>query len=55
MSDTVAVDLIQAILDGTEWDAGTATVIADAVRATGRRVRDLHEHRSEQEQPELDL
>ena len=43
MSDKQALDLIRNLLDGREWDGGTALDIAEWVRATGRPVRDTAE------------
>lgn len=40
---TTAINAIQGIMDGHEWDAETLDTIADIVRATGREIRDVLE------------
>jgi xanthine dehydrogenase iron-sulfur cluster and FAD-binding subunit A len=40
-SDREALDRIAAALDGREWDADTLDAVAEAVRSTGRPVRDV--------------
>jgi hypothetical protein len=39
--DSLALDRIAAVLDGREWDADTLDAVAEAVRSTGRPVRDV--------------
>ena len=41
ISDERAMDLIQNLLDGKEWNSDTLDHIANAVRATGRCIDDL--------------
>lgn len=40
-ADTRAMNQIQAILNGQEWNADTASAIAEVVTSTGRQVDDL--------------
>jgi hypothetical protein len=42
-TDKRAMDLIQDLLDGKEWNSDTLNHIANAVRATGRFVDDLEQ------------
>lgn len=39
--DCETLDAIADFLSGREWDADTLVAIADAVRETGREVRDV--------------
>jgi hypothetical protein len=41
ISDERAMEIIQGLLDGKEWNSDTLDNIANAVRATGRCVADL--------------
>jgi hypothetical protein len=43
ISDERAMDLIQSLLDGKEWNSDTLDNIANAVRATGRCIDDLEQ------------
>ncbi len=43
----IALDRIQALLSGQEWTADVVNAIADAVRATGREVKDSAEYEAE--------
>ena len=38
---TMALDAIQELLDGVEWNANTLAFIVDIIRETGRRVADV--------------
>ena len=38
--DTVAMDKIAELLDGTEWDAETLDKIAEIVKKSGREIRE---------------
>jgi hypothetical protein len=49
LSDAEAIEYIQAILDGSEWNAETAVLTAEVIRSTGRAVRALQEAPSVQE------
>jgi hypothetical protein len=40
ISDCDALNRIQELLDGSEWDSETMDNVAHAVRATGREIRD---------------
>lgn len=40
MSDKEALDKIQAILSGKEWDSDTTAFIAEIVTASGRAILD---------------
>lgn len=42
-SDSHALDLIAALLNGGEWSADTAPDVAEIVRSTGREILDLDE------------
>ena len=42
-----ALDRIQALLSGQEWTTDVTSAIADAVRATGREVKDSAEYEAE--------
>lgn len=42
-SDSHCLDLIQAQLDGEEWNADTLSTIAELVRSTGRCIDDLEQ------------
>lgn len=48
-SDTRAMMQIQAILNGQEWNADTASAIAEVVTSTGRQVDDLDDTQEEGE------
>jgi hypothetical protein len=41
MKDKQALDRIRDILDRQVWDADTLDAIADVVRQTGRKIRDV--------------
>lgn len=41
--DTLAMNLIHEIMDGTEWSSDTTAEIADVVKATGRVIREPDE------------
>lgn len=41
--DTLAMNRIYEIIDGTEWHANTLEEIADVVQATGRKIREPDE------------
>jgi len=41
--DTLTVDAIARVLDGTEWSSDTLPVVADILRSAGRTVRDVDE------------
>jgi hypothetical protein len=43
ITDTEAVECIHQVLDGTEWGSDSLEVIAQAVRETGRVIRDINE------------
>jgi hypothetical protein len=43
MEDSRALDLIQGLLDGKEWNSDTLDNIANTVRATGRCIDDLEQ------------
>jgi len=43
ISDERAMDLIQDLLDGKEWNSDTLDHVANAVRATGRCINDLEQ------------
>lgn len=49
MEATDALLAIQEILDGTEWDSGTACEVAAVMVAAGYRIRDLDEIDHEEE------
>lgn len=38
ISDTDAMDRIAAILSGVEWDSGTASAVAEVIKASGRGI-----------------
>lgn len=44
---TTAINAIQGLMDGQEWDAETLDAIAGLVRATGREIRDSGEFEDE--------
>ena len=41
MNDTEAMNAIQKLMDGREWNADTLDDIADIVRSTSRPVEDV--------------
>ena len=43
IEDSRALDLIQGLLNGEEWDSDTVDNIANIVRATGRCIDDLEQ------------
>lgn len=43
MDDSVILDVIAALLSGSEWDADTVNEVANLIRSTGRHVADIGE------------
>jgi len=46
LSDKDALDIIEDVLDGQEWQASDLDVVANVVRATGRTIGDIDEEGS---------
>lgn len=41
-ADVAALDRIAAVMSGEEWSPDTLDAIAEAVRSTGRHIRDIN-------------